>query len=297
VARSLGDWRLAAHGALPVRDLRAADGAHLGWVLGHPLERAVGPAPDTLVVPVVTEDELERWARRLDGRFVVLAAASGYVVPDSVASFPVVFDPERQLVSSSPFLLDAPDEDVPDHELASVLRTHETGLWFPFDTTPHARARRLQANHVLSLSTWTQRRAWPQGPLAPVEPEAANELIARRVTEVLTAAGAGAPLNYSLTAGGDTRALLACSRESLERASFFTVGLPDESGRTDGRVASSVARRFRLDHRLLAWIRPTAADVARSGTGPAGSSASSAEAGPGRRTRCWPRPTGCTSPG
>jgi hypothetical protein len=263
VSRSLGGWRLAVEAALPVRDLRDVDGRQVGWVLGHPLERGVGAAAETLLVSVGTGDELDRWARRFDGRFVVVAVAAGDVVPDSVASLPVVFDPERQLVSSSPFLLDAPDEEVPDHELALVVRTHETGLWFPFDTTPHARARRLQANHVLSLSTWAQRRAWPRGSFRPVEPEAANELIARRVTEVLTAAGAAASLNYSLTAGGDTRALLACSREFLDRTSFFTVGLPDESGRTDGRVASSVARRFRLDHRLLAWIRPTAADVAR----------------------------------
>ena len=77
---------------------------------------------------------------------------------------------------------------------------------------------------------------------------------------MLAAATESTP-NVSLTAGADSRLLLACGRAHLDRLRFFTVSFPDRLGDTDRRTAPRIAEQFGLAHRTLDWISPTETDV------------------------------------
>jgi hypothetical protein len=267
-SQTLGRWTVAADPALPIRALTDAQGTQLGWILGHPLiPGSTAPSPATFTVdlgadPVDVGAVLDEQLGHLAGRWIALAVELATVVPDSDATLPAVFDAERGLVSSSPFLLQSADEPVPDHPLAAVVRTFDTGLWFLFDTTPHLRARRLMGSHTLDLKTWEQTRRWPKTRFAATDPEEATESVIDALQQVMIAAVADAgPLNCALTAGGDTREILAASRAFVDRLHYFAIAIPDFIGRRDVRISESLAKRFGLDHRTLQWVPAAQNDV------------------------------------
>jgi len=61
----------------------------------------------------------------------------------------------------------------------------------------------------------------------------------------------------SLTAGYDSRMLLACARPFLDYIRFVTIPIPDWTARTDVRVASQICKRYKLSHLVPAWREPT----------------------------------------
>jgi hypothetical protein len=152
---------------------------------------------------------------------------------------------------------------VPDDELADLLRIDESNLYFLFTATPHARGERILPNHILDLRTWEQIREWPTGPYGRGAQEELVERIAVTMERTIAAAALSDELNQSMTAGGDTRVMLACSRPVLDRIHFFTVAQPDSVGRTDAIVSSQLAARFNYDHRVLPFQRSTRADLRR----------------------------------
>lgn len=260
-------WFLAHDSGLPVTDLIDRSGAEVGWLLGHPIDVeartfAVRPRLPAAVEDAHFVDEVEAWLARLAGRYAaIVTGARPFVVPDAFGSLPVLFDPVTGHVSSSPLLLPGPDGGIPDSELVDELAIYRTATYFPLGLTCHATARMLLPSHVADLGSFEQRRMWPRGPLQEVD---LGEAVPR-TAELLGAAIEGANANgdawMSLTAGGDSRLLLACSRRAVDRLRFFTVPQPDLTGRTDVRVATQIARRLGLDHRVLEWIEPTDADV------------------------------------
>jgi len=269
-SQTLGRWTVAADPALPIRALTDAQGTQLGWILGHPLiPGSTAPSPATFTVdlgadPVDVGAVLDEQLGHLAGRWIALAVELATVVPDSDATLPAVFDAERGLVSSSPFLLQSADEPVPDHPLAAVVRTFDTGLWFLFDTTPHLRARRLMGSHTLDLKTWEQTRRWPKTRFGQIDTEEGAERTMRALERVMTAVVADAgQLNCAITAGGDTRQILAASRSHLDALHYFTLALPDFLGRRDIQVATRLAAKLALDHDVLRWQTPTPKDVER----------------------------------
>ena len=64
-----------------------------------------------------------------------------------------------------------------------------------------------------------------------------------------------------LTAGGDSRMLLACAREIAAALELFTVPHADPVGRTDVETATAIAHRFGLDHHCLHWVEGTVDDM------------------------------------
>lgn len=267
--QSLEGWTIAVEPRLPLADAVDEAGARIGWLLGHALdlEAAVPVATAVLARRAAEGDDfrpaVQRWIDRHAGRYLLVLVGPGVVAPDSLATLSAVFDPERSVISSSPFLLQAPDEPLPDDELADLLRIDESNLYFLFTATPHARAERMLPNHILDLRTWRQIREWPTGPYERGTQDELVERIAVTIERTIAAAAVNDELNQSMTAGGDTRVMLACSRPVLERIHLFTVAQPDSVGRTDAIVSAQLAARFGYDHRVLPLQRWTRDDLRR----------------------------------
>jgi hypothetical protein len=138
---------------------------------------------------------------------------------------------------------------------------YETGLTFGLGSTAVDGVEIMPPNHVLDLASWEMRRCWPRAELECLDLDAVVERVASSFEATVAAAASIGPAHVSLTAGGDTRMIAACSRELVDEIDFFTVPFRDESGATDARWAPRIASRFGLPHRVLPWIQPTEDDV------------------------------------
>ena len=261
---SLNGWTLLHDPGLPVQEiLDATVGTTVGWLLGHALDldrlltheggitQPSGRAPDD-------------WLYDFGGRFAaIFIRPKPMVYPDAAASLPVLFDASLESAASSPFLLVSPGDGFPESPLVDSLAVQETGSWFTLAATPHDRASLLLPHHVLDLTEWKQRRAWPPGRLQTGEPGELAETVADVLERTLAAATAHGRPNVGFTAGGDSRSLLASARPILDRFRFFTVAHTDELGKTDMRTAPGLARRLGLDYRVIPLHPVSTTDVDR----------------------------------
>ena len=75
--------------------------------------------------------------------------------------------------------------------------------------------------------------------------------IASLVKRNIGAVVAATPTYLKLTAGWDSRMLLACSKEWAPRLELFTAEIGDEGAATDCDTARRIAKRLGLRHRVL----------------------------------------------
>jgi hypothetical protein len=135
---------------------------------------------------------------------------------------------------------------------------------FPAGMTSRENIERILPNHYLDLQTWRCVRHWPKSDLQsqPDVPAAAAE-IARIAKRDLSAIYAHGPAALTLTAGEDTRMLLACSRQVAGEIECVTFDNNDQSSWTDSRIAKRVARRAGVGrHHVLGWRQPTEHNLA-----------------------------------
>jgi hypothetical protein len=267
---TLEGWTLLTSPELPALALEDATGMQLGWVVGHPVDLDAGRivrTPITTTVPTndpsfVTrlDEDLHRYA----GRWVALVLRpQQLILPDGDAALPALFAPELEAVVSNPFLLAPPDELPHDSPLVDVQRVWHSWMPFGCGTTPLIGVELLKPNHVLDLSSWSERRVWPRGGLDLIGVEDGARELGRAFEGMISAAADDSTAFVSLTAGGDTRVAVASCRAIVDRVEFFTVAFPDPLGTTDVHWAPVVAERFGLRHRILPWKRPTDDDIRR----------------------------------
>lgn len=264
----LDGWSLVTEPSVPVLELREEGGAELGWMLGHPLDletRAI--LADTVAAPVVSagdrfDERFHDWLHTLGGRFLaIVIRPAPRVFPDACATFPVLYSASVEGVASSPFLL--PDEHgrYPQSELSVLYEVHETAMEHQLGTTSHALVDMVMANHMLDLRTWEARRMWPTATLDDADVTELASTVGDVTERALAAASALGGVRMGLTAGGDTRVLLACGRDHVSEFDLFTLSFEDGLGVTDLVWASALAERFGLPHRVVPWQHGSERDV------------------------------------
>ena len=263
-----GGWEVVSHGrwnlafcppltCIPVRDPR---GVCLGWVVGH----AVTETGEFLHPRATTELRVPQDALfgnvvdGLTGRFVAidLADTAPVLHPDATASLSAVFSPEEETVASTNGLI--PVSPSTPYEVEWILATDipYTNAMYPVGLTPRRCVERVLPNHILDLAQWKLRRIWPVGPWArDMAPDTAVGIVRQGLTSAIRAIGSVYALDFSLTAGWDSRMMFACSR-GIAGTTLFTADLGDADSVRDIRVARSIAERCSIPHRLLTSRRP-----------------------------------------
>jgi hypothetical protein len=271
VVREARKWVLATHPTLPVHTLRAADGSGIGWLLGFPID-AAGRWVDTDIAFDVGADppasKLEATLYAFGGRFlaVVLTAGMERVYLDCAGSLSAVFAPAHELVVSTPSLIPGSRgrEDAIDLIRATGLPTGRDDLSFglAFGLTSRRGVERLLPNHVLDLRDWSAKRHWPPAPLDDgADPGAVVDEVARIIERHITAVVAQRPAYLPLTAGYDSRTLLACARARVDEVHLYTLALGDRTAQMDVAVASRLARRHILRYEVVDCEPPGAEEV------------------------------------
>lgn len=276
-------WRLAAHPDAVVCELRALDGAALGWII-EPLAhlRANG---DTLPAPQINLDipadargpDIERAlygrdehgcsnGHGLEGMWVAIVfagpAADRLARVYTGAIHSIVFGSGHRTVATSHNLVPGLRRD---EDLSRDFDPLRTNSYYSFGLTAFRGLDRLLPNHYLDLRTFEAVRHWPGARLTPLHTgsEGAASIVehSRRLVEVL--AREHSLFRVFLSAGRDSRAVLAILRTLAAadgRVTAATTVSMDIPALTDLQAARRLARTAGVPLRI-AWRRKHAADA------------------------------------
>jgi hypothetical protein len=258
---SHGSWILAYAPDLPCVSIVGGAGELVGWILGYAITSDGKLAQATLRLKVnisSLESDIEEFVDSLGGRYLVIlfAGPTPRVYPDPFAMLAAVYAPEEKILASTSGLI--PRSAATPFQLSwiSALDIPYRSAMYPLGLTPRRGIERLLPNHFLDIGSWVQIRRWPRGALPAVhDTSAAEKRIAELAKRAIRAIAEVYPIQSPLTAGRDSRVLLACAREVIERVSFFTAYIPDETGWRDVVMAKAIAARFQLRHSILPYRR------------------------------------------
>jgi hypothetical protein len=251
---------------LPATD---AAGRPVGFFLGDPVDWRAGVVPEGAVtLPATLGGDVDAFVEAgvygFGGSFLFVLDLPGArrLYLDADGSLSAVFDPETGRAAATTGLLLDPAAYAARFERArydhlNILRDG----WFPAGLTAHRGIGRVLVNHHLDLETMAQVRHWPHAPLALTDdPEAACARITGSTRATIDALRRSGPVCMTLTAGNETRMLLAACRDIAGSIDFVTVDAPGT--RLDRTRAAELAARFGLHLRLLPMV---AADAAGAG--------------------------------
>ncbi|MFV0515690.1 MAG: hypothetical protein ACK5MY_18915 [Jhaorihella sp.] len=266
-ARQIGNFFLRTGPGIETIPVLDQSGKPVGLLLGFPIDlqgKRLLKAPEEFTAACTLGDNPDLFAERvigsLAGRFIFLVQTGLWsrLYPDSLAQVPCVFDPDMKIAASSGYaLLDNDDYWRRfDKDLYNQLDVSREG-WFPGGLTAHIGIDRLLPNHYLDLNEWKTARYWPGKKIEIINDPADRvaEIIesVRSQIEIILE-GSEKKLAQALTAGRETRALLACSKPYLQHIDFVTVVGPDRH-ETDTHVAKRISKEMNLSHLTLPRIK------------------------------------------
>ncbi|HYN38944.1 MAG TPA: hypothetical protein VES39_06815, partial [Rhodospirillales bacterium] len=251
-----------------IRLVAGGDDRPLGWLLGYPIDiraRRLAIDGEELAVPDVGSDEaIETFIYAFGGRFLVILLAPGrsriYLAASGAHS--AVYCPRARIVASTPGLVPRNRATGDRVNLARAIGIPFSNAMYPLGLTPRFGIDRLLPNHYLDLVSWRAIRHWPSAPLFPsADVDGAVADIAETVKSSIAAVIAAGPVRLALTAGRDSRMLLACAKDVRDSLEAFTLEIGKEGARVDCEIASRIADRFRLKHCVLPAREPGQRDL------------------------------------
>lgn len=254
----LHGWCLAVEESLPV--FRCSNGAeYIGWILGE----AIGPSGEIIEENVTLgPDDVEKSIYELGGRFLVILPGLKRVYMDPCGLLSAVFSEADQMVASSSSLIPHSDKTRDRTEFIRAIGIPYVNAMYPVGMTPRFGVERLIPNHYLDLDSWTTKRHWPSDPITPVTEESLAVAEIAEITKRQIAAITRSDFaTLRLTAGKDSRMLLACARDAIQRLECVTADLNDPGSRNDCRVAAKLSKIAGVPHRVMSWVEPQSRDL------------------------------------
>lgn len=210
--------------------------------------RVTAAIPDTSAFETAVLD-------RIRGTFVVETHTSlpRRLYPDTGGTLPLVFCARTRRAGSSAGMLLDPEEyraRLLTDRVERLIRREGMGSWIPGSLTAHEGVERLLSNHFLDLETWRAVRFWPRRETfaQDMEIEEAATIIAHEIPAFLRDAAAEFRVGITLTAGFDSRLLLAAARDVLGQVEFFTT-TPETRG-LDQILPEKMSRALGFRYRL-----------------------------------------------
>ena len=250
-------WILGTHPSLPVADIYMDDGTRIGWLLGYPITLDGELCPPKLVYPEFKrqdpdENQIESELYKLGGRFIAIFISENFsrLYLDPSGSLGAVYSTRFPLVASTTTLIDQKPH-VWNEALIKAFGMPESEMWYTFGLTARKFVYRLLPNHYLDLNKWKAIRHWPKPSGLPETSNPAESVsqVVRLISNHIAAVAAKHPIHLGLTAGRDTRAILACARNHLDRIRLFTFK-PDQKN-VDSHIAGKIARKLDLNHEFI----------------------------------------------
>jgi hypothetical protein len=243
-------------------ELQTADGASVGQVVGYLIRSANGPNLTVNEGQIIWKSpryDLPAFEMdvigSLQGAFLAVAELGGALrlYTDASSQIPIVYDASRRLAgcSANDLLSDADYHAALRQDRVSKLVVREgKGGWIPGTLTAHEGVKRLLPNHYLDLRTFASERFWPSPDFRHHRTsEEAAAIAGAALRSFILACAEQTEVCGTLTAGFDTRVLLAASKPVVDRMPFVT--FVDGPPGLDQVRAGELARRFDLDLRFI----------------------------------------------
>jgi hypothetical protein len=259
-AQQVGRFWLTLGADLPVTRVTDNNGADIGVILGFaidiPNSMTLG---STWAAPVDANDPIETIADALlwvlGGRYIWICTVGNHarIYPDAGAQVTCVYDPiEKCVGATAPSILDGDRYEARfNRSLFETLGVNGEG-WFPAGLTAHYGLFRLLPNHYLDLNTWTTSRfslgAMVRQDLTP--DDIVGQMIDVIQSQIAALAASDRMPAIALTAGYETRVLLACARPFLDKVKFVTV-VGEDRHQIDSIIAGRIATDLALDYMPL----------------------------------------------
>jgi len=163
--------------------------------------------------------------------------------------------PERWCASDPSIIAETLNLEISNDILSAFRQSYTEGnqqYWWPSDLTPYENVRQLPPNHYLDLESGLRNRYWPDSNLNDLPLEEAVQRCSATLAGLMQSAYNRFEMALSLTAGWDTRMLLAASRPFKDRTFYFTMkywNLSDKS--PDLRVPRRLLAKLRLQHNII----------------------------------------------
>lgn len=269
--REAGTHSIAADSRFVGLEVKNTRGAAVATIVGFPyfapagrfLEHGTGadalPGCDSF-------EDIEQLQAQLAGSYVLVTygTLSDRLYLDHGGSIPTVFDTRTGRCASSVELLlsDAEYDDRFNESLhRRAVLAEGKGGWITGTLTAHVDLHRLLPNHYLDLDTLEVKRHWPTdfGADDFIAIEDAATTVVRDMSAFSRAAFAAHRVSQTLTAGYDSRLLLACCRDFAQECGFFT--MMTTTGDLDVAVASHLATMHGLKHEAIPLVYSTTAEI------------------------------------
>jgi hypothetical protein len=127
--------------------------------------------------------------------------------------------------------------------------------WWPGCGSPFVGVEHLLPNHLLDLTRGTMQRYWPDRDLPRLRLNDAVKVVAGTLRGIMMSAASRFDLAVSVTAGLDSRLVLAASRDVADHVAYHTVrqlAMPDDH--PDIAVPAALLSRLGLRHELIRAI-------------------------------------------
>lgn len=246
---------------------RAGHGDRTLLLLGYLLdpdrpERRDGDILTELVASNHDIDDLVAATDRLSGRWVLVFAKGDHAVVfhDAVgmrqvhhvrASDGSTWCASRPCLLASLLDLDHDRTCFEQLDRDGVFGSHVNHFW-PGDRSSIVGVQRLLPNHYLEMGSGIVKRYWPRNALTAQPPATAVPRCSKILTGTVDAASRRFNLSVALTAGLDSRIVLAACRSRANRLDYYTVKRPSlHDGSPDLRIPRRIARDFELRHRVV----------------------------------------------
>lgn len=219
---------------------------------------------DNILLQANTFEDIEQCLYGLGGRWVLIVSqldGSSRVYHDATGLKSVFYcrvDKSQYIVASQPALIEKLGLTTRNQSLFDRFEKihpeiHPGHLnYWPLGLIPFDNVQQLLPNHYLQLNGMTCLRYWPNNSIE--RPTENTDLLADQINQLLR--GSLQALMHrksctmSLTAGMDTRVLLACSLSYREKINFFTIRGSYVSN-YDIRITPKLVAKFGLDHHFI----------------------------------------------
>lgn len=245
----------------PMRDGR---GQTIATVYGLVLEGALGEGLSIQDGALIVADAMDsaelfetRVLPRIQGNFFVWTqgALPSRLYPNEGGTIPLVYCRASGRVASSAGLMfeaEEYDERLDRARYDRLVGGEIKGAWVPLSLTAHDGLSRFVPHHYLDLESWEQVRFWPRrGDLdLDMTLDEAAETCLKAISDFTAASVAQVGrISPTLTAGFDTRILLATARRSVDSLDWFTFGR--DPLHIDHALPKALAETLGLSHTFL----------------------------------------------
>ena len=266
-----GGRELRAHPDLPMTHVES--GGKSITLLGFVLDPDDPSATDTKILERLCRDleksrDLPRATSRLGGRWMMIVndGAETLLFHDAAGLRQVYWsrtNDERLVCASQPGLIAELFGLAPDPAAVDYVRSRGDSdwevYWLPGDRSPYENVKALLPNHSLRLEAGAVERYWPTDDVKPIPYEQGLRESVRVLRGLVASARRRSKLAVAMTAGWDSRLMLALSREEARDLYCYTLLYPSTSHASrDVYVPAKLLRKLGIEHHLLRY--PETAD-------------------------------------